>query len=93
MKCKNCGAEINSHENICPHCGEYLKKESSQTMEERRTNMFVNKGMKNRAEGKNGVENSQTETNPLKRFFNFDNIGEKIKNAAKLLCWIEIIIV
>ena len=86
MQCPSCGGKINDYENICPCCGEILRK--NEPKKESTSATF--------AKPKTVAPRQMSENPIVERFFNFfnfDNVGLKIQKLAKWVCWIEIIFV
>ena len=106
MKCKNCGAVVNEYETVCPHCGELLKTANGQETQNgflsqlraSQNGESPSRKPQTRPDVKSQGSPEQQpctslEENWLKRTFNFDNIGGKIKTLAQLFCWVGIIVI
>ena len=104
MKCPNCGNETNNYDLFCPVCGEKLKHSQTHTEE----SSFLQKlkavqhqtpttpPKKTVTPPSTPQKPAQDTTQPkgiwLTTYFNFDNIGGKIKSLTKNLCWFEIVL-
>lgn len=92
MKCKNCGNELQVFEQYCPHCGEYVKKntpDQNTTNETKKTYNFIN----DNPTKLNKDYNKLSFFDLIKKIFNFDNIGNKIKTFSTWWCWIQICLI